>query len=109
MITMVIRIKIQEGKQADFEAAAVEQVKRVRQREPGTILYTLVRSQSDPTEYYFLEAYRDEAALNEHLADFEQHWRPTMQQFTARPSIVERFTPAEEVAGLAREGTWGKV
>lgn len=106
MITMVVRFKISEGKQAEFEAAAAEQIAKVRENEPGTILYTLLRSQTDPTEYVMLEAYRDEAAFNFHSAESAKWWRPTYQSFISRPNIVERL---DEVAGLGREAIWGKV
>lgn len=101
--TMVIRLKVQEGKQEEFEARAAEQVERVFKNEPGTLLYTLVRSQTDPTEYFFLEAYKDDEALAAHIAEFQKIWGPQMNALIARPNIVERTDP---VAGFARETSW---
>jgi quinol monooxygenase YgiN len=103
MITLVIRLKVQEGKEAEFEKAAAEQVERVLANEPGTMLYTMVRSQNDPTEYFFLEAYRDDEAFAFHIQEFQKIWGPQMNSMIARPNIVERTDP---VAGFARIMEW---
>jgi quinol monooxygenase YgiN len=103
MITLVIRIKVQDGKQAEFEKAASEQVERVRANEPGTVLYTMVRSQTDATEYYFLEAYKDDEAFAFHIQEFQKIWGPQMNSMIAQPNVVTR---CDDVAGFAREVIW---
>ena len=103
MITLVIKLKVQDGKQAEFEKAASEQVERVLANEPGTMLYTMVRSQTDSTEYFFLEAYKDDEAFAHHITEFQKIWGPQMNSMIARPNIVERTDP---VSGFARITTW---
>jgi quinol monooxygenase YgiN len=103
MLTIVVRFKLQEGKEAEFEGAAAEQVRRVQENEPGTLLYTLLHSQTESTEYVFLEAYRDDAAFAAHGAESQRWWRPTYQSFIARPNVVERL---DDVAGFGRDATW---
>jgi quinol monooxygenase YgiN len=103
MITLVIRLKVQDGKQAEFEKAASEQVERVLANEPGTVLYTMVKSQTDPTEYFFLEAYKDDEAQAFHIAEFHKIWGPQMNSMIARPNVVER---ADDIAGFGREVIW---
>jgi quinol monooxygenase YgiN len=100
---MVIRIKLIDGKQAEFEAAAARQVEAVRANEPGTILYTLLRSQTDPTEYVFLESYQDEAAFEFHRSESAKWWRPTYESMIARPNQIERL---DGVAGVGRDASW---
>ncbi len=65
MIAMVATIKIQEGHEEAFEAAANKLAEAVRANEPGNHLYILCRT-GEPQTYAFLERYEDEAALAAH-------------------------------------------
>ena len=66
MIGIVATLKIQEGKNAEFEAAFKEAMAAVRANEPGNLFYELVKSRADPTSYKVLEGYKDEAAIAAH-------------------------------------------
>jgi quinol monooxygenase YgiN len=66
MIGIVATLKIQEGKNAEFEAAFKEAMAAVRANEPGNLFYELVKSRTDPTSYKVLEGYKDEAAIAAH-------------------------------------------
>jgi quinol monooxygenase YgiN len=66
MIGIVATLKIQEGKNAEFEAALKEAMAAVRANEPGNLFYELVKSRTDPTAYKVLEGYKDEAAIAAH-------------------------------------------
>jgi len=66
MIGIVATLKIQEGKNAEFEAAFKEAMAAVRANEPGNLFYELVKSRTDPTTYKVLEGYKDEAAIAAH-------------------------------------------
>jgi quinol monooxygenase YgiN len=66
MIGIVASLKIQEGKNAEFEAAFKEAMAAVRANEPGNLFYELVKSRTDPTAYKVLEGYKDEAAIAAH-------------------------------------------
>jgi quinol monooxygenase YgiN len=66
MIGIVATLKIQDGKNAEFEAAFKEAMAAVRANEPGNLFYELVKSRTDPTTYKVLEGYKDDAAIAAH-------------------------------------------
>jgi quinol monooxygenase YgiN len=67
MLAIVAKLTVQEGKEAEFKAAGAEMVAAVKANEAGrTLQYTLAQSQKAPTEFYFLEMYKDADALGEH-------------------------------------------
>lgn len=65
-IGIVATMKIQEGKNAEFEAFFTELAKQVRASEPGNIAYQLTKSRKDPQEYKVLELYKDQEAVSVH-------------------------------------------
>jgi len=65
-IGIVATMKIQEGKNAEFEAFFKELAKQVRANEPGNIAYQLTKSRKDPQEYKVLELYKDQEAVTVH-------------------------------------------
>ncbi|WP_430420440.1 putative quinol monooxygenase [Phenylobacterium sp.] len=65
-IGIVATMKIQEGKNAEFEAFFTELAKQVRANEPGNIAYQLTKSRKDPQEYKVLELYTDQDAVTVH-------------------------------------------
>ena len=66
MIGIVATLKIQDGKNAEFEAAFTEAMAEVRANEPGNLFYSLVKSRAEPNTYKVLEGYKDEAAIAAH-------------------------------------------
>jgi quinol monooxygenase YgiN len=62
----VVKFKVKEGKNADFEKAFTEMMAGVRAHEPGNIYYDLYRSPQDPQTYVIIERYKDEAARLAH-------------------------------------------
>ena len=67
MIAIVAKLTVQEGKEEEFKAAGAEMVAAVKQNEAGrTLQYTLAQSQKTPTEFYFIEAYADADAAQDH-------------------------------------------
>lgn len=65
-IGVIATIPVQEGKNAEFEAAFMELATQVLANEPGCRFYALNRSKSNPQIYKVLESYDDEAALEAH-------------------------------------------
>ena len=65
-IGIVATMKIQEGKNAEFEAFFTELAKQVRANEPGNLAYQLTRSRTEPGTYKVLEVYKDQDALTHH-------------------------------------------
>ncbi len=66
MIAIVATLKIQDGKNAEFEAIANEHAANVKANEPGNVGYSFVKSRTDPNTYKVLEFYKDEAAVQAH-------------------------------------------
>lgn len=66
MIGVIATLKVQEGKNAEFEAIFTELAKQVRANEKGNLAYALTRSRADPNTYKVLELYADQDALTAH-------------------------------------------
>ena len=66
MLAIVATLKVNEGKNAEFEAAFAEAMAGVHANEPGNTLYQVVKSRSDPQTYRVMELYADDAALEVH-------------------------------------------
>lgn len=66
MIGVVATLKVQDGKQAEFEAVFRDLAEQVRAKEPGNLCYQLTKSRADGTVYKVLELYKDQDALTHH-------------------------------------------
>jgi quinol monooxygenase YgiN len=66
MIGIIATLKVQDGKNAEFEAVFRDLAGKVRANEPGNLLYQLTKSRSDPNTYKVLELYKDQDALTTH-------------------------------------------
>ncbi|HEX4180867.1 MAG TPA: putative quinol monooxygenase [Caulobacteraceae bacterium] len=65
-IGVVAILKVQEGKNAEFEAVFTELTAQVRANEKGNLAYQLTKSRGDPNTYKVLELYADQDALTAH-------------------------------------------
>jgi quinol monooxygenase YgiN len=66
MIGIVAKLKIQDGKQAEFEQVAKDLMASVKANEPGCLTYQLYRTRGSTTEYIFMEQYASQDALKAH-------------------------------------------
>jgi quinol monooxygenase YgiN len=66
MIGIVATLKVQDGKNAEFEGIFRDLAEKVRANEPGNLMYQLTKSRADPNTYKVLELYKDQAALDLH-------------------------------------------
>jgi quinol monooxygenase YgiN len=66
MVTVVAKLKVQAGKEADFERAARVMIEHVKSAEHSTLTYVLHRARKDPTTFLFYERYTDRAGLDAH-------------------------------------------
>jgi len=62
-IGVIATLKVQDGKQAEFEAVFRDLAAKVRAGEPGN---RLCRSKADATTYVVMEIYETEEALKTH-------------------------------------------
>jgi len=65
-IALLAKLKVQPGKDAEFEAAAKDMIATVKTAEPGTLAYILHKNSKDSTEFIYYEAYQDQAAFEAH-------------------------------------------
>jgi hypothetical protein len=117
------RFKVAEERAAEFEVEAKRQIDVVREREPGTVLYTFCRRsaegsslipkpQNGQVEYMHLMAYADEAAQKlhleiEHNPDAEWAWGRVFRSFLVAPLENESFGAEALITGVTRDADWG--
>jgi quinol monooxygenase YgiN len=65
-IGIVATLKIQDGKNAKFEAFFTDLARQVRANEAGNLAYQLTKSRADSQVYKVLELYKDQDALTHH-------------------------------------------
>ena len=90
-IGIIAIIKVQEGKNAEFEVVFSELAQQVLENEPGCTFYALHRSQSDSQEYKVLEQYKS-------MADVAAHRdMPHFKQANAKLAALVAGPPSIEV------------
>jgi quinol monooxygenase YgiN len=65
-IGIVAKLKCKEGMNEAYENGFKEMQQAVKDNEPGCLFYLLHKSRTDPTVYFVMEQYEDEAALAQH-------------------------------------------
>ncbi len=89
--SVVATIKAKAGREAEFQAAALQLIAAVRANEPGCLLYTLNQGDA-PDTFVFMERYADEDALKAHRAT--EHFKTlgrAMGAFMDGPPAVLRM------------------
>ena len=71
MIRVIATVRCKPGKGKELEDDFREWAAVVKEKEPGTIEYTLFRSLKDPEEYVALELYENQAAIEAHMKNFQ--------------------------------------
>lgn len=88
-IGIIAKLTAQAGKGPQLEALFGELTQQVRTNEPGNIVYQLTKVRGEDGVYKVVELYRDQDALNNHLA--ADHFRAASAQFatllTGRPDV----------------------
>jgi quinol monooxygenase YgiN len=65
-VGIIATLKVQEGKEKDFEAVFRDMMKAVRANEPGNTLYQVCKSRKEPATYVVMELYDNDDALKAH-------------------------------------------
>lgn len=65
-IGVIAILKVQDGKNDEFERVIANLGAHVRADEPGNIMYQLTKSRTEVNTYKVLELYKDEEALEAH-------------------------------------------
>ncbi len=67
MIANIATLKAKPGKEAELAEILKSFVAKTADEE-GTLVYTLLQSKKDPTEFIFYEVYKDQAAMELHAS-----------------------------------------
>ena len=100
MITVLAKLTAQPGKEAEMRAALEAMVAEVDAKEPGVLKYTMHTVEAEPTVFWMIEEYADEAAFAAHgTTDHMKSFAMGMREIAAsRPEVI-RVTP---VVGVTR-------
>jgi (4S)-4-hydroxy-5-phosphonooxypentane-2,3-dione isomerase len=87
-------IFVKQRIKADHIAAFEEEIRRhvayTRQHEPGCVQFDVATDKKDPRTYYFVEVYRDDAALAAHRASPSlEIYRPKIAQWVEERDAKE--------------------
>ncbi len=89
-IGLLATIRVQEGKNADFEQVFLDLTEQVRANEPGNIFYVLHRSKADPQVYKVMEQYDSAEALDLHAkAEYFREANKALGALVAAPPEIE--------------------
>jgi quinol monooxygenase YgiN len=72
-VGVIATLKVQDGKEGDFEAVFKDLAKAVRANEPGNTLYQVCKSRKDKNTYVVMEIYENDDALTAHRKS--EHFR----------------------------------
>ncbi len=79
---LIVRFTLKTGHEEAFDGLVSETLPGIREREPGTLIYSCHRVRDAPSERLFYELYRDQEAFDAHgeephvrrfLTEREQH------------------------------------
>lgn len=62
----MVNVKVKPGRRDEFLAAIKEDASSTTEKEEGNFQFTVIQDNDDPDAFFFLEVYRDEAALEAH-------------------------------------------
>lgn len=71
MISILFNITIKVGKEKEFYDLAVRLTEVTRTEDDGCLTYVYLRQQDNPNEYVLNEQWRDQEALDAHLAHLQ--------------------------------------
>ena len=89
-IAIVARVTVKQGRAGEYLAAFARLLAQA-EREPGTLLYAVNRSNDDPHVFWTTEVYADDAAFTAHRAS-DAH-------AAATPVFSELIAAADVLAG----------
>ena len=98
MILEIVDIRIQPGKQQEFDAAIVQGLQQVISQAKGFKGYRVNKGIESPERYVLMIFWE---TLESHTIDFRespafQEWRAIVGPFFAMPPVVEHFTMLSE-------------
>jgi autoinducer 2-degrading protein len=105
MLAIWVKARVKPEQTEKFLKAIEHDALGSERDEPGCLRFNVLRDGKEPNVYYFLEVYRDEAALEAHRATAHYAvWRAAGDTLDG-PTEVIRCAPVFP----ADRGYWGKV
>ena len=90
MMVLIAKNTVQEGKREEFIRIARKMVEETR-KEAVCISYDLVKDEIEDAVFYFIEKYKDEAALEAHRASaYFQTYVPMLGALRTKPSELSK-------------------
>ena len=68
MLALMVNVKIKPGMRNEFLAVIREDAENTSAKEDGNFQFTVIQNDDDPDSFFFLEMYKDQAALDAHRA-----------------------------------------
>jgi quinol monooxygenase YgiN len=94
VITCTTILNVKEENTQHFERLLTALVNDVLASEPGTTLFQLVRSQTEPLTYLVIEQYIDKDAMEDHSqTDYLKATVPEMLTYLTQPPKLESYDP----------------
>jgi quinol monooxygenase YgiN len=98
MLALWVKVRVKpEARERFLQAIEVDAIGSERD-EPGCLCFNVLQDQQEPNVYYFMEVYRDEAALEAHrTAPHYAVWRAAADTLDSPPQATRCATvfPAE--------------
>jgi quinol monooxygenase YgiN len=100
MIMLVVTFDISEENRSTFESVMNDLAAATLSGEPDTLLYQLSRDDAAPGVYRLVELYREQAALDNHMASewFKTAGGKLAPLLAARPEIVRHTSVNDSFA-----------
>lgn len=91
MLVVHVHVHVKPESVADFQRATLENA-RASLTEPGVARFDVLQSQSDPTRFVLIEAYKtSEAPLAHKETTHYRIWRDTVADMMAEPRQSEKY------------------
>ncbi len=93
MHILIVTFQIRPEKRPAFLNAALEDARASTNNEPGCLRFDVYSDKTDPNKFVFVEAYRDEAAFQEHMkSPHLAKFREATKDASAAPTTAVRCT-----------------
>ena len=93
MIGQIIRLKVLEGKEAEFEALVAQLMRDVTSNEPGSI-YDVRRVRGQPRTYFYFISFPDQTAFDRYMqADYHTQMSPKALALLDGEPVFEDLDP----------------
>jgi quinol monooxygenase YgiN len=66
MLVLMVNVKVKAGRRDEFLAVIHDDAESTTTKEEGNFQFSVIQDNDDPDRFFFLEVYRDEAALEAH-------------------------------------------